>query len=339
MRILVSSYTFHPSIGGIETVSDILCRQFVRLGHDVKLVTRTPGTEEDRFPFEVIRRPRMLNLRKLINWCDVYLQNNISLELAWPVLVSRKPWLVTHQTWISRADGQVSWKDRLKRRLLKSAIGISISKAVAEHAPTPTVIIGNPYREDIFRPITGVVRDQDLLFVGRLVSDKGVDLLIDAMGQLKAKGLTPQLSLVGSGPEESFLRTQVERLKLHNQITFMGSKSGDELARIMNAHRIMIVPSRWNEPFGVVSLEGIACGCVIVGSEGGGLKDAIGSCGLTFPNNNSTGLAVHLEHLLTGNGVLEKYRQFASEHLNSFKGIVVAQRYLRQFEEALAERE
>ena len=38
--------------------------------------------------------------------------------------------------------------------------------------------------------------------------------------------------------------------------------------------------------FGVVALEGIACGCVIVGSEGGGLEEAIGPCGVTFPNSN-----------------------------------------------------
>jgi glycosyltransferase involved in cell wall biosynthesis len=63
----------------------------------------------------------------------------------------------------------------------------------------------------------------------------------------------------------------------------------------MNRHRILVVPSIWEEPFGIVALEGIASGCLAIGSEGGGLADAIGACGMTFPNGDSTALAALLE--------------------------------------------
>ena len=61
-------------------------------------------------------------------------------------------------------------------------------------------------------------------------------------------------------------------LGLERQVEFTGVLQGETLVRTLNAHRIMVVPSRTPEPFGVVALEGIACGCVVVGSEGGGLS-------------------------------------------------------------------
>ena len=47
----------------------------------------------------------------------------------------------------------------------------------------------------------------------------------------------------------------------------------------LNRHEIMVVPSRWNELFGVVALEGMACGCAMLVSDGGGLPDAVGYAG------------------------------------------------------------
>ena len=55
MKIFFYSTVFAPSIGGIETLTETLCRQFVALGHDVTLATETYG--ESEMPFDVIRRP------------------------------------------------------------------------------------------------------------------------------------------------------------------------------------------------------------------------------------------------------------------------------------------
>ena len=62
MKILFTSYPFYPHIAGIETVSMLLAHEFVRRGHEVKLVTATPNTAPDDFPFEVVRRPGPLSL-------------------------------------------------------------------------------------------------------------------------------------------------------------------------------------------------------------------------------------------------------------------------------------
>jgi len=91
----------------------------------------------------------------------------------------------------------------------------------------------------------------------------------------------------------------------------------------------MVVPSRWPEPFGIVALEGIACGCAVVGSEKGGLKEAIGPCGLTFENGNADALATQLKRLLTEPDLQSKLRQNTSEHLEKFKSAAIVAAYLR----------
>jgi glycogen(starch) synthase len=83
---------------------------------------------------------------------------------------------------------------------------------------------------------------------------------------------------------------------------------------------------------------GIACGCVVVGSEGGGLPEAIGSCGRTFPNGDSQALADLLAELLTTDEALMSLRAGADEHLARHRPAEVAKAYLKVFEDATRDR-
>jgi glycosyltransferase involved in cell wall biosynthesis len=335
MKILIYSPLFYPSIGGLETVISILSHEFIYQGHEVKLVSKIPDPESKIFPFEVIRQPDPQKLLQLTRWCDIYFQPNISLKGVWSLLISSKPWVVAHNGWYTRTGGSLGWQDYLKHFLLRFATGISISQAVADHVSTPSTVIPNPYQEEIFYEIPTIPRDKELVFLGRLVSDKGADLLLDALANLKVLEITPSLTIIGSGPEEYKLHQQVKELDLANQVNFVGVKVEKELAKLLNAHQILVVPSRWQEPFGVVALEGIACGCVVIGSEGGGLKDAIGPCGVTFPNDDVKALTHTLVDLLTNPKEITSYRTQAESHLSRHKKAEVAKAYLQVFEKAI----
>ena len=175
-------------------------------------------------------------------------------------------------------------------------------------------------------------RDLDIVFVGRLVSDKGSSDLIEALGQLGQTGFRPRLSLVGDGPERTAILTRVGELGLGPQVTFTGIKRGSDLARFVARHRVMAVPSRWAEPFGIVALEGIACGCVVVGTDLGGLPEAIGPCGITVPNADISAMARALRSLLEDDGLRADYRSFAPVHLARHSRSEVARSYLRVLE-------
>src|SRR6185295_9983216 len=166
MRILMSSHFFYPSIGGIETVSMILAHEFTAMGHDLTVVTRTLNVQPDTLPFKIVRRPSSSTLLKLVKECDVYFQSNVSLQAAWPLLLVSRPWVVTHHTWISRANGAVSVVDRLKRISLRHAKNISVSRAIAAHLPVPSTVIENPYQDDVFQELPSVARERELVFLG-----------------------------------------------------------------------------------------------------------------------------------------------------------------------------
>ncbi len=333
MKILLLSHNFAPKVGGIESVSEALAREFVAAGQEVKVATQTPaGGQVVDYPFEVIRTPGPGALFGLARWCDVFFQNNPSLQTLYPLLFVRRPFVVAHHMWVTRVDGTLGWQDRLKRYVIRFGVPLAISAAVAGTLPVPAEIIGNPYRDDLFRRLPDVSRSDSLVFLGRLVSDKGADLLIEALALLKAEGSVPTLTIIGAGPDHAALEAQAIARGVAGQITWAGQVTGEPLVRELNRHRVMVIPSRLAEPYGVVALEGIASGCLIVGSEGGGLRDAIGACGLLFPNADVPALASTLRRALEDRELQTSAAAEAGAHLICRRASTVAAQYLYLFE-------
>ena len=159
--------------------------------------------------------------------------------------------------------------------------------------------------------------------------------MLEALAELKKGGMTPRLTIIGDGPERGPLHRQAEALGVATQVEFTGILTGEALVRAINGHRVMVVPSRTPEPFGVVALEGIACGCGLVGSVGGGLQDAIGPCGLTFPNGDGSALADRICQMLHDDVLYESLRNQAATHLEKHRPARVAESYLEVFRKAL----
>ena len=273
MKVLFSSYLFHPSVGGIESVSNVQRPTF-----NVQRSTENSS-------YCITRRPSIIDMVRQLRRCDLFFQNNISLRSLIPALLLRKPILVVHQTWLTDPRGKITWNNRLKRALLPRVTNVAISKAVADSISGHSFVIGNPYGDAVFRSLPNVIRDKSLIFVGRLVSDKGADLLLQAIKLLQGDGLSPDLTIVGGGPEEEKLRklttdlaldrSATGRIRRGEQVTFAGQKSGAALAELLNRHRILVVPSRWAEPFGIVILEAAAFRCPVVATSVGGIPEIL----------------------------------------------------------------
>ncbi len=302
MKVLIGSPAFYPRIGGLEEVTALIAGELHAAGDEVVVACAEPHDGPEPYPFLVVREPGPARLLGLVRWADVYFQSNVSLKWLWPLALLRRPWVVSHHSWYRQPDGRLSLRDRLKRGLLRyAAASIAVSRAMAEdleagggEVPVPggaTRVIENPYRDDLFRPLPGIPRERDLAFLGRLVSDKGCDLLLEALGRLRTTGLAPDLTVIGVGPEEPALRRQAAELGLGDRVEFAGRVTGEALVSLLHRHRYLVVPSRYNEPFGIVALEGLACGCRVIGSAGGGLADAVGPGGWTFPNRDVAALA------------------------------------------------
>ena len=172
--------------------------------------------------------------------------------------------------------------------------------------------------------------------LGRLVSDKGVDLLLEALALLRQQHLAPRLTIIGDGPERPALQAQAEAAGLSHQVSFLGPLSGEPLRAALARHRVIVMPSRWAEPFGIVALEGMACGCVPIGSSGGGLAEALGNAGLVFQTGSAQQLAACIASLLADETLWRRLQAAGAAQLREFHPATVAARYLTVLEAAHA---
>jgi glycogen synthase len=335
MKILLCSVPYPPSIGGIETVSEILADRFKQAGHDVHVATLTATDERHSGPINIMRRPSLRAYFEAVRWADVVVHNNISLKFAWPLLILRRPWVIAHHMWSPRS-GPGGLLGRLKHFATHFGDNIAVSSAMARTLSVPATIIPNPYDDDLFVLRHDAIRSRDIVFVGRLVESKGAALLLEAMARLRQLGKPLTLTIVGGGPEEAALRHLTRVLDLEQQVSFRGFMKGNGLVDILHEHRIMVVPSTAAEPFGIVALEGIACGLVPIVARSGGLPDAIGNCGVVVPPSDSVALATAISALDDDPTRLEQLTHERHGHLPKHTRQRVADSYLRVIELALA---
>jgi glycosyltransferase involved in cell wall biosynthesis len=316
LKILFLSHYFYPSIGGIETISEILSKNFVDAGHEVRLVTWSEDSNAKQFPFSVVRKPNRRQLLKEHAWADIVFENNPCLRLSWPGALFRRPSIVVLQTWLAEVNSKANLSTSLKTWWLKRAGKVvAISDAVRQRCFPEATIIGNSYNVNNFRIYPDITRNKDFVFVGRLVSDKGAVLAVRALHLLftrKSGDSQPtknySLTIVGEGPERGNLENLVAELQLGDYVDFVGPLSGKELAICLNRHKYILVPSVWEEPFGIVALEGLACGCLPIVSDGGGLPDAVGRAGITFKRGDVNDLENTINKLINDPLMQQQFR-------------------------------
>lgn len=338
MKIFFFSTVFPPSVGGIERMAELLCNEFTALGHQVRVATLTPSELPDTYPYPVIRRPRLGKFLELLRWCDVHVQANVSLKYVFARLILPGRMVYRHGSLYQRDDGTLRLVDRLKCFVAHNAPGIANSRYTAEKLGCSYTVL-NAYDDAVFSDVTPwQERESDLVFVGRLVSQKGCDTLLRALGRLARQGITPGLAVVGDGPDRPALEALAASEGLAGQVQFHGILQGSALAALLNRHRFLVAPSRYEEPFGIVALEGLACGCVPVVSARGGLVDAIGGHGFTFPNGDDAALAETLATVLADPEAAHARLEGCETHLAACTARAVATRYIAVFEELLAKR-
>jgi len=327
-KVLFISAPFFPTLGGVQSIVMGLADELAGRGHQVTVLTQQPSESIDAFSYRVIRRPSLMRTWSEFNRNEAIIQFGDGIRLGWPLLLRRFHTLTVHQVWQMAEEVESPIRRRLRRRIVRRSVNVCPSKAMAARLGHKSEIIGNPYDDKLFRIHPDVPRDRDIIFVGRLIRDKGADLLIESLALLTKRGFALSATIVGDGPESEHLKAQAAQCGLQRQIRFDGESVGEDLVRLMNEHRVLVVPSRWEEPFGIVALEGMACGCTVVASDGGGLPDAVGACGILFKNGNAESLVTGLSKALNEDSVHAKLSPKIEVHLREFGQRTVTDRYL-----------
>jgi glycosyltransferase involved in cell wall biosynthesis len=171
----------------------------------------------------------------------------------------------------------------------------------------PTAVISHGIDPEIFRR-----QDADRLrrklgidglfavgYMGRIIPEKGLDVLIRAMALLPNDSV---LVLRGNGPSRGELEGLIESLGLEKRVRWMPWVHSGDVPECMNAFDVLALPSRttrsWKEQFGRVLIEAMACETCVVGSDSGEIPITIGEGGLIFPEGDEEELADRLRTLM-----------------------------------------
>ena len=164
-----------------------------------------------------------------------------------------------------------------------------------------------------------------LVTVGRLVGEKGYDVLLDALLRLREEDVPAVLDIVGEGPDAVALATRAA--PLGDDVTFHGARSRDEIAAFLARAHALVVPSR-REGLGMVALEALAVGCPVIASATGGLIELVGEGdGALVPPGDPAALAAALRRLPfepPRAAAVERHRRaaVARDHLAVYESLV-----------------
>lgn len=147
------------------------------------------------------------------------------------------------------------------------------------------------------------VENTNFAYVGRLVVEKGVSVLLEAAGLLRAEGRAVKVLLIGDGPERSQLENQIIASHLGSCVRITGFLSGEALQRELRAVATIVIPTIMEETAGLAALEQMARGRLVIASAVGGLREIVEGAGLTFPPGDSSALAKAMKKVLDEPGL------------------------------------
>ena len=166
-------------------------------------------------------------------------------------------------------------------------------------------------------------KKKEVLFVGRLVPEKGVDLYVNVIESIKKHFPDWIFYIVGSSHlgnhkmESSFSQNISKKFTaIGKQAKFTGFLNYEDVQKKMQDASIIVIPSLWEEPFGLVVAEGMSNGLAIITSKVGGIPEIIGKNGIVIKNINEKKIEKALFSLMADQDICKKYQRLAWDNFN-----------------------
>jgi len=163
-------------------------------------------------------------------------------------------------------------------------------------------------------PIPADLRSNPLCFayVGRLVPEKGLSILVEATALVKKHRQNFAVKFVGDGPVRQQLERAIAANKLEDTVVITGYLTGSALNDTLRDAHVVIMPSIWEETAGLAAIEQMMRGRLVVASRIGGLGEVVGDAGMTFAPGSASELAQCMLQVLEQPSLIETYGRKAS---------------------------
>jgi len=332
LRILLVNRKVLPTIGGIQICTDLLATGLEQEGAEVKVLATVtpPPPDQPDISYPVVYSPDFKE-----EWCCVKDSSVVHFNaFSWRVWLFarllRKPMIfVYHDAGDRLCARALNWRfwqrycgfhplascnwckdipfyrsprhwllKPLQQRMIdRMDEVISPGKWILGRLPRHARSIANGIDLDKNHPIDNPTRDY-FLFVGRLVTIKGPDLLVRAVAECQTRGQAVRLVLVGDGPLRKECESLARRLGIAGRVEFMGQVDRESTLPYYQNAAALVIPSVFKEDmFPTVALEAMACKTPVIASSLGGLKETVGKAGLVFPAGDVSALADQIQRL------------------------------------------
>jgi glycosyltransferase involved in cell wall biosynthesis len=176
-------------------------------------------------------------------------------------------------------------------------------------------------------------------YVGRLVEEKGIEVLLQAASKLTGPWT---LQILGDGPDRPRLERMVQWLGISGRVTFDQKLPSTHLPNYFSGLDVLVLPSRtrsnWKEQFGRVLIEAMACDVITVGARTGAIPEVIGEAGLTFAEGNVLELQTHLQQLLDDVALRQALRHKGRQRVvENYTQAAVAQKTVQVYRTVLGQ--
>ncbi len=366
MKVLIYSRVFPPGVGGMERFAVDLADWLTEQGHDVTVATQSPACRraDAARPYRVLREPNPVAVIAAARRADVVHVNGLTLRGILPAFAAGRRPVVTHHghhaicptglAWVGHrlctagpkpgpcaacpVRGTMAWGKVAAHRvgLRAASRNVCVSRYLeARLGLTESVAIYNPVARRVpSRPSTDSGDSLLVAFAGRLVAEKGLDVL------LRALALVPeaQLEMAGDGPLRFEWERLAEVLGMGTRVTFRGALTVEGVAELYSRAALVCVPSLWDEPFGYAAAEAMAMGKAVVATPRGALRELL-TDGRGFVAGSCTpaALANAIRAALDDEARRIRAGRLAEDFVRRELSIdVVGPRYLLVYEEAAA---
>jgi glycosyltransferase involved in cell wall biosynthesis len=150
-----------------------------------------------------------------------------------------------------------------------------------------------------------------IAYVGRLVPEKGIPVLLEAAKILHAEGHDFEIRIIGDGSDRPKLEDLIRREKLESFTSITGFLTGDAFARALQDIFVVVMPSTWEETAGLAAIEQMMRGRLVIAADIGGLTEVLGDSGLKFSPGDPESLANCLRSVIENPAVIGSYGEKA----------------------------
>ncbi len=242
--------------------------------------------------------------------------------VGWSTLMVQRQFL---QRWRSVFDHIVANSTAVQQQLLENGI-------------EPVEIVWNGVPDRAVRP--PLKSPPTVSFAGRLSPEKGVDLLVQAFALVVEQNPAARILIAGDGPQRRTIEQQIGDLGLREKVTLLGHLPQEEMERQLAPAWVQVVPSRLQEPFGLVAAEAMMRGTAVIASNSGGLAEIVvdDETGYCVPPSDKIELATAVGKILNDRAMAERMGHAGrSRALAHFSHDRFVNKFVRIYENLLRE--